>query len=1048
MRGMAVGMFIFFGAIAKATFIESDETTQAAKVWVYNALWFEILLVFLSINLVANIMRYQMWKREKIAVFAFHLAFLIIIIGAACTRYLGFEGMMHIREGEATNEILGAEPYVYLNVNNGKLQYRDSIKKYMSETYPNSVNFKAEFPGRTPVTVEYVDFKSKYVDSFKIDPKSNKMALDIVVDGISNKVMEGEDINVGGVPLTFSKSKVEGINVYQQGDSLVIKSAMPMQSIAMSSLQKSQRQAGATIADSLYKSILPNTITVLKPKTLYSFAGRQFAFKQAYSHASKVLMPSGNKKKGNDYLTLLIKDGGKSKQVTLKGGIDAIADDNRMIFSFNGLNYAMSYGRRFRTIPFYVQCSDFQLERYSGSSMPSSFASDIVIIDEKNNVNRKKHLFMNHVVDYDGYRFFQSSYDEDEMGTVLSVNYDSLGTNITYLGYLLMAIGMVLSVTSRNGRFRELLGKLTKSAKIAGVMILPLLLASYSFAQTEHTHEHNASHTVVPAKPIVRFISEEHSDELASLLVQDYEGRIVPFHTLSDQLLRKLYRGNKYEDHNAVQVIMSMHMYPDYWFEQKIIQVPTAVQEQLKLGKYASMKELSTHDYNFRWNKEYEIAFNTPEVKQSEFQKKLLKLGEKYEVFGKINLWEYFKILPLKGDANGTWYNPFSEEIRQHDTIIAKLSIDYLNAINESAVRPSKYADANAILMDLKAAQRQNSVQSILPTETHVKVEISYNKMGIFKNTEYSYLSLGFLLMLIYFFKVYWKESDKAERRFKRVRMVFVVLLAIIFLYHGVGIGMRWYISGHAPWSNGYEAVVFIAWITMLAGFIFSSKNAGIIGGTAVLASFMIMVTELNLLDPEITPLQPVLKSYWLMIHVAIITGSYGFLGLSCILGINNLILYCTRGINSGKKITKEINELTYVSELTMTIGTFMLTIGTFLGGIWANESWGRYWGWDPKETWALASVLVYAIILHLRYIPGLQSKFVFNTVSVFGYASIMFTFFGVNFILVGLHSYAQGDGSVSFPAYVWYTVFGFVALAVVAGLRNRSYNKHLKASL
>lgn len=1058
MRGMAVGMIIFFVAIAKATFIESSENTQAAKVWVYNALWFELLLVFLSINLVANIMRYKMWRREKVAVFAFHISFLIIILGAALTRYAGFEGMMHIREGESTNMILAAEPYVYINVNNGKLQYRDSVKKFMAEGYPNSVNFEAAFPGRNPVTVEYVDFKSKHIDSLIYDPKSKLTALDIVVDGMqSKKLMPEEDMNLGGVVLSYSKAKVEGISIFKQGDSLVIKSALPMQSIAMPSLQKSQREPGSQIADSLYTSILPNTVSVLKPRTLYQFAGRQFVFKQALPNMRKEVLPSGSKKRGTDYLTLLIKDGSKSKTITLTGGVDDIAQNK--IFSFNGLNYALAYGRRYREIPFTVGCVDFQLERYAGSNMPASFASDIVIVDEKNNVNRKKHLYMNHVVDYAGYRFFQSSYDEeDEKGTVLSVNYDWWGTNVTYLGYLLMAIGMILSITARGGRFKELLEKLNKSNLKTGILLFPMLLASVSFAQDtahdhdhdhDHSHEHSTSHNVVPekpSKPVVRFISEEHSDELASLLVQDFSGRIIPFHTLSDQLLRKLYRGNTYKGHNAVQVILSMHLYQDYWVEEKIIQVPTAVQEQLKLGKYASMKELAGEDFEFKCSKEYETALNTPEVKQNEYQKKLIKLGEKFQVFAGIAFLQYLKIIPLKGEKNNTWFNPI--EIRPNDSIGSMLAIKYLSKIDSCELFPSKYPEASAALLDLKALQRRNSVASILPSETHVKAEISYNKMQIFKNSEYSYLVLGIVLLIIFFIKVFITDSEKVLKRFSRIRKIFVFLLVIIFLYHGTGVGMRWYISGHAPWSNGYEAVVFIAWVTMLTGLIFSRRNAGILAGTALLSSFMILVTEMNLLDPQITPLQPVLQSYWLMIHVAIITSSYGFLGLACILGIFNTILFAARNTKNSVSTTKNINELTYVSELTMTIGTFMLTIGTFLGGIWANESWGRYWGWDPKETWALVSVLVYAIILHLRYIPGLNGKFVFTTMSMWGYAAILFTFFGVNFILVGLHSYAQGDGSVSLPNFVWYSILAFALLTVFAGLRNRSYNKKLKASL
>ncbi len=327
-------------------------------------------------------------------------------------------------------------------------------------------------------------------------------------------------------------------------------------------------------------------------------------------------------------------------------------------------------------------------------------------------------------------------------------------------------------------------------------------------------------------------------------------------------------------------------------------------------------------------------------------------------------------------------------------------------------------------------------------------MEVSYNKMGIFKNTEYSYLLIGLLLMIVFFIRVFIDPTPKSERIFNRISQVMVFLLVIMFTYHGAGLAMRWFISGHAPWSNGYEAVVFIAWITMLAGFIFSRSNPGILAGTALLAAFMIFVTEMNLLDPEITPLQPVLKSYWLMIHVAVITSSYGFLGLGAILGFFNMILYLLRGNRSAVRVTKNINELTYVSELTITIGLFLLTIGTFLGGIWANESWGRYWGWDPKETWALVSVLVYAIILHFRFIPGLKGRFAFNVASLWGYSAILFTFFGVNFILVGLHSYAQGDGSVNLPNSVWFTAGIFLVFTIIAGIRNKRYTAQQRLKL
>jgi cytochrome c-type biogenesis protein CcsB len=337
---------------------------------------------------------------------------------------------------------------------------------------------------------------------------------------------------------------------------------------------------------------------------------------------------------------------------------------------------------------------------------------------------------------------------------------------------------------------------------------------------------------------------------------------------------------------------------------------------------------------------------------------------------------------------------------------------------------------------------------SVVPSEKAVKMEISYNKMEIFKHSYQMLLTLGFLLLIVSFIGIFRSAKSRFVQVQKWINRVMITLLLVVFVYLASGLAMRWYISGHAPWSNGYEAVVFIAWVTMIAGFSFTRKNIVILAGTAILASLMIFVTELSLFDPEITPLVPVLKSYWLKIHVAIITGSYGFLGLAAILGFLNLILYTVRNERNKVIVTININELTYVSEMTMTIGLFMLTIGTFLGGIWANESWGRYWGWDPKETWALVSVLVYAVILHLRFIPKLSGKFVFNVMSFWGYSAILFTFFGVNFMLVGLHSYANGDGLGKFPTWLTLTILFFVLFTVIAGIRNYKMEQKNKKDL
>jgi cytochrome c-type biogenesis protein CcsB len=260
-------------------------------------------------------------------------------------------------------------------------------------------------------------------------------------------------------------------------------------------------------------------------------------------------------------------------------------------------------------------------------------------------------------------------------------------------------------------------------------------------------------------------------------------------------------------------------------------------------------------------------------------------------------------------------------------------------------------------------------------------------------------------------------------------------ILILSFLAQTFGLGLRWYISGHAPWSDGYESMIYISWATILAGFIFSKNSPITLAATSILTALILFVAHLSWLDPQISNLVPVLKSYWLTIHVSLITGSYGFLGLGALLGFLNLILFILRKEND-KFISLTIRELTYVSEMTLIVGLILLTMGNFLGGVWANESWGRYWGWDPKESWALVTIIVYTFVLHMRFIPNLKSIYAFNIASLLAYSSVIMTYFGVNFYLSGLHSYAKGD-PVPVPDFVFYSI-GIIFLIIALAYRNR----------
>lgn len=1087
MRMMALGLIIFLFAIAVATFLESIYNIQTAKLIIYNAVWFELLLVYLGVSLIVNIFRYNMWQREKIAMLMFHLSFIIILIGAGITRYISFEGIMKLPEPDSQTGILRPVDFIYSADPKLKIFIENKYVEetmFLSEQVKTRFNVDFNFPEKNKkINVELIDFQSKHVDSLVVNDTISDYVLNIVTGGnIPNYLAEGDFMMIGNVPLSFEKKDLMpgGIELYRVEGKMMIKTGIPMRYLPMAQMQQI-RQSGMDVPDSMYVNIAADTLVPFNATTLYYVDEQSFVFKEIINHARVMRVPSGRKDAGEDFVTLKITDGKDVKIVSVPGGAGVIATEER--FTFNGMLYSIQYGSVPIRLPFSVACNEFTLHKYPGSDAPSSYESVVTVMDPRTDAQKTQKIFMNNVMDYDGYRFFQSSYFPDETGTILSVNHDWWGTTITYIGYLMMSIGMLLSLFAPVGRFKELNGKLKKinekRAK-AGLTVFLLLFNTFSFAQeqdyhvhedgtihknVEHTeteegyhvhedgtvhkndeHDHRHNHEAAQPKKNVMalFISEAHSDKLAHLMVQDFDGRIAPFHTVCDQLLRKMHRNNKYQDgdhvYNAVQTILSMHMTPEAWLEKKIIYVSKVLRDTLHLeGNYASFLDLIDEQKGeFRLAEEYQVAHQKLDKEKGEFDKQLIKLVERFQVFSEIQLWSYMRILPIRNDGNNTWFQPMSNTVMEGEPELFALTMEYFKAVFE-AMGTKDYTKANAGLDKLAGLQREIAGK-VAPSEGKIKTEVRYNKMTIFKNSQYSYLLIGFFLLVIFLTRVLSNKGGKEGKAIRIIKMIFNVFVFVIFIYHGAGLGMRWYISGHAPWSNGYEAVVFIGWITILAGFIFSKKNPVILAATCILAFFMLFVTEMNILDPEITPLVPVLKSYWLMIHVAIITGSYAFLGLGAILGLINMLLYIFRNKHNGKVLTWNINELTYVSEMTVTIGIFMLTIGTFLGGVWANESWGRYWGWDPKETWALVSILVYAVVLHLRLIPALKGKFLFNAVSFWSYSAILFTFFGVNFYLVGLHSYAQGDGLGEFPFGVIVATVIFYMFTELAALQNKRY--------
>lgn len=358
----------------------------------------------------------------------------------------------------------------------------------------------------------------------------------------------------------------------------------------------------------------------------------------------------------------------------------------------------------------------------------------------------------------------------------------------------------------------------------------------------------------------------------------------------------------------------------------------------------------------------------------------------------------------------------------------------YFDAIKEA--RGTKdWSDVDTSLEYISKFQEKYG-GTIIPSARKQNIEIWFNKLHIFSRISSYYGLLGFLILIVYFI-----GSLRGKTSIRILNTISFIAFLFLFLLHATGLVFWWYISRHAPWGNGYKSLIYISWTTVLAGIIFSKKSPVTLPITVLLAVLILDVAHLSWMDPEITHLVPVLKSIWLVIHVAIITASYGFLALGALMALMNFILIIFLTNRNKENVSYQIRNLSKIIEMTLIAGLYMLTIGTFPGGVWDNESWGRYWGWAPKESWALVTVIIYAFITHMRMIPGLRGTYALNLAALFGFFSVIMTYFGVNYYLAGLHSYAKGD-PVPIPSFVAYTVITLVIITIAAFVKSKKLVK------
>ncbi|MFY4861108.1 cytochrome c biogenesis protein, partial [Aliarcobacter butzleri] len=429
---------------------------------------------------------------------------------------------------------------------------------------------------------------------------------------------------------------------------------------------------------------------------------------------------------------------------------------------------------------------------------------------------------------------------------------------------------------------------------------------------------------------------------------------------------------------------------------------------------------------------EAEKALLTKPIERGTYEKDVIKTDEKLNIIYSVFNGTLFNIYPKVKDSNNLnddnykWYSPL-EAIEtfegENQFAIDSITRGLINSIIEN-----KWEDANNFI-DMIALYQDKIGSDVKPSKSKIDAEIMFNKIDIFFKLTIAYMILG-LVMLVVAFIIIFKPEFKPTKTTK----IFFIILATLFALHTFGMGYRWVLSGHAPWSNIYETLVYISWSAVFASVIFFRKSLLALSAGVIIAGIFMFTAHLTDVDPQITTLVPVLKSYWLTIHVSILTASYGFFGLSAILGFLTLIMFIFR--DKKPHLNDIIKHVSAINEISLIIGLAAITVGNFLGGVWANESWGRYWGWDPKETWAYVSIVVYALVLHLRFIKSLNTPFVLATASLLAFSSILMTYLGVNFYLSGMHSYATGD-PVPIPTWAYMT-FALVVITIILAIKNR----------
>ncbi len=1038
-------LFIVFAvSMAIGTFLDAGQDTSPtpySRTLIFNALWFELIMLVFVINFTGNIFKYNLLSLKKWPVLLLHFSWIFILLGAFITRYFAYEGVMSIREGETENSFLSEKTYVKMYIDGDYIVNGVNQRLVVEEAVDFSPRLNNKFSlnidyNNQPISIELVDFISGAEKD--IVPNINgEEYLKIVEagDGVPHNhfLKVGEVQSLHNVLYALNKPTKGAVNItYTDDAELFIDSPYDGEYMIMASGKNGK--------------LIKDEKQILNLRSRYIIGNQTIVFpKNVIKGVFDIVQKPEILKSDEDGIALKITSMGEEQIVKLLGGKGI--NNSFEEFPVAGLNFNIKYGSKVYELPFSIKLNDFIAERYPGSENSySSFASEVSVIDEKSFDFR---IFMNNILNHKGYRFFQASFDPDEKGTVLSVNKDPWGTFVTYLGYILLYIGLMAILFARFTRFDFLRNQILKIKKQKEKLILILffLTSLNVVSQSSDSHLHVKTDVEVIDSILTKnIVPKEEAAKFGNIVIQDLSGRMMPVNTFASEFLRKLSKKDHYGDFDANQIFLSIQESPLLWYNVPVIYLKVKKGDSIRsiIGADKSQKHVPLVNF-FTERGEYKLAPYLQEAYKAQvptaYQKEFKEADQRVNLLYNMIEGSSLKLFPVPNDDNNKWISP-KENIDNSSLVKDSLYSNFINTgfktylymLNEDK-KTNDFTQSDDVLSGILNTQYKFGGEIMLSSEK-IDAEVLYNQYDIFKKLFSWYLYAGTLFFIILIVQIF-KNTSSINIFIK----VFKWIIIFLFILHTIGLILRWYISGHAPWSDAYESMIYVAWATMFFGLAFGRKSDLTLASTTFVTSMILMIAHWNWMDPAIANLQPVLDSYWLMIHVAVIVGSYGPFALSMIIGFVSLFLMILTNSTNRLIMKLNIKELTLINEMSLTVGLVMLTIGNFLGGMWANESWGRYWGWDPKETWALISIMVYAFVLHMRLIPGLKSRFVFSIASIVSFASILMTYFGVNFYLAGLHSYAKDDQQISFL----YSGITLLIVVVMAALAYPKYKKYLK---